>query len=102
MTLRELKSLRIAGGHATIELHAVDARIYQVFQRFGARLDPLTDNGAPVRYPSRYSACKALADLGLNELEFVHRSAYGEMIGMETPFDRTEMRQRIGISHLRD
>ena len=60
MTLKELKLLLQSGGHAAIELHAVDARIYQVFQRFGSRLDPLTEGKQTVCYPSRYAACKAL------------------------------------------
>lgn len=102
MTLKELKLLLQSGGHAAIELHAVDARIYQVFQRFGSRLDPLREGRQTVCYPSRYAACKALADIGLDHVAFVHRSAYGEMIGMETPFDATELRQHIGIAHLRD
>ncbi len=102
MTFGELESLLRAGGHADIELHAVDARIYQPFQRFGERLLPLTADGGAARYSSRFAACKALADLGLDQVDFVHRSAYSEMIGLETPFDQTELRQRIGIAHLRD
>jgi hypothetical protein len=102
MTLDDLKSLLRADGLVTIEVHAVDARIYQVFQRFGERLIPLADGGQTARYTSRYAACKALAELGVDQVDFVHRSAYSEMIGTESPFDRTEFRQRIGIAHLRD
>jgi len=102
MTLEELKSLLREDGHATVEVHAVDARIYQLFQRFGERLIPLTDRGGSARFTSRYAACKALADLGLDQVDFVHRSAYCEMIGTESSNDHTEFRQRIGIAHLRD
>ena len=101
MTLKEIANLVRAGGHISIEVHAVDPAIYQVFQRFSGRLVPVTDKDRSLRFPSRFSALKALADLGLDEVEFVHRSAYGEMIGMETPYDQTELRQRIRIAHLR-
>ena len=102
MTLQEIRKLTSAGGHISIEVHAVDLAIYQVFQRFSGRLTPVTDKGRNVRLPSRFSALKTLAELGLDEVEFVHRSAYGEMIGMETPFGETELRQTVRISHLRD
>ncbi len=102
MTLKEVRKLLRAGGHINIELHAVDLAIYQVFQRFSDRLTPVTDKGGSLRFPSRYAALKALAELGLDEVEFVHRSAYGEMIGTESPFGETEMRQRVRIAHLRE
>ena len=101
MTLQEIRNLVAAGGHVSIEVHAVDLAIYQVFQRFSGRLIPVTDRKKSVRFPSRYAALKALAELGLDEVEFVHRSAYGEMIGTESPFGETELRQRVGIAHLR-
>ena len=102
LTLKELGKLADAGAHVQIEVHAVDLSIYQVFQRFGDRLVPVTRKGKSTRFPSRYSALKAMAELGLDEVEFVHRSAYGEMIGIDTPFESTELRQRVQIGHLRD
>jgi hypothetical protein len=102
VTLKEIRNLVGAGGHISIEVHAVDLAIYQVFQRFSGRLTPVTDKNKSVRFPSRYAALKALAELGLDEVEFVHRSAYGEMIGTESPFGETELRQRVRIAHLRD
>ena len=102
MTLKEIANLISAGGHISLEVHAVDPAIYQVFQRFSGRLVPVMDKDQSLRFPSRFSALKALADLGLDEVDFVHRSAYGEMIGMETPHDQTELRQRVQIAHLRN
>ena len=102
MTLKEIGNLSRSGGHVSIEVHAVDPSIYQIFQRFSGRLLPVTDKDRSARFPSRYSALKALADLGLDEVEFVHRSAYGEMIGAESPYEHTELRQRVAIAHLRD
>lgn len=102
MTLREIGNLCRAGGHISLEVHAVDPSIYQVFQEFGGRLLPVTDRNGNVRFPSRYAAMKALADLGLDQVAFVHRSAYGEMIGSESPQEQTELRQQVSIAHLRD
>ena len=102
MTLKEIENLTRAGAHIAIEVHAVDPSIYQIFQRFSSRLVPVTGRDGNARFTSRFSAMKALADLGLEEVDFVHRSAYGEMIGTETPFDATELRQKISIAHLRD
>jgi hypothetical protein len=102
MNLKEIESLMKAGGHITVEIHAVDLSIYQIFQRFSGRLIPVTSKGKNALFRSRFSALKALADLGLDEVDFVHRSAYGEMIGMESPFDQTELRQRVRVAHLRD
>jgi hypothetical protein len=102
MTLKEIGKLSKAGGHASIEVHAVDPSIYQIFQRFSGRLVPVTDSDRSARFPSRFAALKALADLGLDEVAFVHRSAYGEMIGAESPYELTELRQKVSIAHLRD
>ncbi len=102
MTLKEIDNLLKAGGHVRIEVHAVDPSIYQVFQRFSGRLTPVSDKGRNVRFPSRFAALKTLADLGLDEVDFVHRSAYGEMIGADSPYEQTELRQRTRIAHLRD
>ena len=102
MTFAELRSMARAGVEISIEVHSLDPSIYQVFQRFGEHLVPITERGRSALFTSRHAALSALAELGLNEVHFVHRSAYGEMIGGETPFDRTELRQRVGIAHLRD
>ena len=102
MTFAEIRSLAKAGVEITIEVHSVDPSLYQIFQRFGEHLEPITERGRSAVFTSRTAALSALAELGLDEVHFVHRSAYGEMIGTETPFDRTELRQRVGISHLRD
>ena len=102
MTLKEIETLMKAGGHVAIEVHAVDLSIYQIFQAFSGRLIPVTSKGKNALFRSRFSALKALADLGLDEVDFVHRSAYGEMIGIESPFNQTELRQRVRIAHLRN
>jgi hypothetical protein len=103
MTLRELERLIAGRGFAEIEVHAVDPVIYLIFQRFGERLTPVTArSGETARYTSRYAALKAMAAIGLDEVIFVHRSAYGEMIGSEGDAEATELRQQVRIAHLRD
>ena len=97
MTLKEIETLMRSGGSVQLEVHAVDAAIYLVFQRFGERLTPVSNGNSRLRYTSRYAALKAMADAGVPEVDFVHKSAYGEMIGLETPHDATEMRQTVDL-----
>ena len=97
MTLQEIETLMRSGGDVQLEVHGVDAAIYLVFQRFGERLTPVSDAGKRLRYTSRYAALKAMADAGVPAVDFVHRSAYGEMIGAETPHDANEMRQTVDL-----
>lgn len=103
MTLRELERLTAGGGSAEIEVHGVDPMIYLIFQRFGERLTPvIARSGSTAQFTSRHAALKALAAIGLDEVTFVHRSAYGEMIGTDGGADSTELLQRVRIAHLRD
>ena len=102
MTPEQIKSLIRAGDHIDLEVHAVDVAIYQVFAHSDEQLTPvLNSSGQSLTFPSRYAALQALAELGVDSVEFVHRSAYGEMIGMETSEDQSEMRQPVRIAHLR-
>jgi len=101
MNLKELESLARAGGEAIIEIHSIEPSIYLVYQRFGERLMPVADDtGSQACFNSSYASFKALAGLGVTEVAFVHRSAYGEMIGIETPHNDTELRQIVSLVHL--
>ena len=97
-TLNELTRLAAAGAALPVEVHAVDPMIYVLFLRRGEHLDPMQDGrGTSLQYRSRHAALKALREAGLAEVDFVHRSAYGEMIGVEGTSSDTELRQTIRL-----
>ena len=102
MNLRGLKHLVEVGDPPTIEVHAFEQIIYQPFERHGDALQPLQDGrGRALKFPSRYKALQALANVGLESVEFVHRSCYGEMIGTSEELQETEFRQTVKLAHLR-
>ena len=101
MTLDELTSLMTSGVHVTMEVHALEAVIYVAYRLDGERREPICGpDGQSVQFPSRYAAQLALGDAGVTEATFVHRSAYGEMIGMDTADQDTELRETIRLSQV--
>ena len=85
-----------AGEH--IEVHAVDPMIYVVFRRMGEQLEPVVDEkGTTLAFRSRYAALTALREAGVDELDFVHRSAYGEMVGIDDQSGSNEFRERVKL-----
>jgi hypothetical protein len=98
MTLAEITTLISSGGHVEVEVHAVDPMIYVAYLVSGKRRQPVTGRGRRARqFPSRYAAMRALAKTGLAEAVFVHRSPYGEMIGLDGNADESEMRERVSL-----
>jgi hypothetical protein len=83
---------------AGVELHAVDLTIYLVFSAQGDSLLPVVGkNGERLRFPSRAAAQLALKEAGLTRLDFVHHSAYGEMVGLDYATGTTELRQTVDL-----
>ena len=84
-----------------IEVHAVE-HMYIPFTREGESLKPLVNQkDQTLTYKSRHQAFSALAKVGLETVDFVHRSAYVEMVGASEETD-TEMRQTIVLRNLGD
>ena len=50
-------------------------------------------DGAVLQVRSRYAAQRALRDAGATAATFIHRSAYGELIGMATVDQDTVLRE---------
>ena len=81
-----------------LEVHAVDPMIYLVFHCIGRDLQPVVDErGEKLQFRSRYAALTALRDAGVFEVEFVHKSAYGEMVGIEDNSGSNELRERVRL-----
>jgi hypothetical protein len=104
MTLKELTRLIQAGEAPSIEVHSFDPSTYLLFARRGeAELEPIrAGSGKTLQFPSRHRALVALAGTGLDFAEFVHRSVYSEMIGMDdSGLDATELRETVRLAKLR-
>jgi hypothetical protein len=99
MTLKELGQTIASGDSPEVEIHAIDLMIYLVYSVTGERKTPLHDaRGQTQKFPSRYAAQRALQDAGVATATFVHRSAYGEMIGTEGSIADTELRETIELA----
>ncbi|MEZ5559366.1 MAG: DUF6482 family protein [Pseudomonadales bacterium] len=98
MMLRDLQALTDRGAHPTVEVHAISPMSYLLFVVDHDRRTPVVDHrGATLRFRSRYAAQQALRGAGIRVATFVHRSAYGEMVGMTAPGEQTELRETIDL-----
>jgi hypothetical protein len=101
MTPEELSNLIASGVHVTMEVHALESTVYVAYRLDGERRVPIaTPSGRTVQFPSRYAAQVALRDAGVSEATFIHRSAYGEMIGMDSEGQNTELRETVSFTHV--
>ena len=101
MTLDELSSLLTSGVHVTMEVHGLEAATYVAYSLEGERRAPICGpDGQTLQFPSRYAAQVALGDAGVTEATFVPRSAYGEMNGMDTAGQDTELRETLRLSQV--
>ncbi len=102
MKLSAINPLVRAGQPPQLEVHAIDPMIYLVFRRSGDDLVPVTDErGKTLRFPSRHRALCTLAETGLAQTEFVHRSAYTEMIGIaQDNWPAYELRETVKLRNL--
>ena len=96
MTLKQLNALVASGASPQVEVHAIDPMVYLVFRVTGERREPVDSPGGAGRpFRSRYAATQALAEAGIERITFIHRSAYGEMIGMEGSSEHSELRETV-------
>jgi len=99
MTLDQLQASIAAGAIPALEVHALDPMLYVIYIAADGRLQPVCDSrNSTVRYRSRYAAQRALADCGAETAAFVHRSAYGEMVGFEMDGADTELREVLYLT----
>ncbi|HAR31168.1 MAG TPA: hypothetical protein DCR65_06555 [Gammaproteobacteria bacterium] len=96
MTLDELTAQLARGAAPALEIHGLDPVLYTAFAVLGGVPQALCDRrGKPLNYRSRYAAQRALAATGAREATFIHRSAYGEMVGLDDVGNETELRERV-------
>ena len=100
MQLDTLQMKIEAGQQVAVELHAVEQMLYIPYEASDGFRFPLQDaKGQTIRYKSLVAATAALGAIGLEEIDFVHTSSYGEMIGSPGSSADTELRQRIKLKH---
>ena len=100
MQLTELKQLIRADESLLIEVHSIDPNIYLIFCCVGEKRAPIkAPNGDNLMFRSRRKAFDALRDVNIQRADFVHRSAFDEMVGVGdgTP---TEHRESITLQAL--
>ena len=100
MQLTELKRLIRADEPLLIEIHSIDPNIYLIFCCVGEHRSPIkAPNGGNLIFHSRRTAFDALRDVNIQRADFVHRSAFDEMVGVGdgTP---TEHRESITLKAL--
>ena len=100
MQLTELRQLIRADEPLLIEVHSIDPNIYLIFCCVGENRAPIkAPNGDNLIFRSRRKAFDALRDLNVQRADFVHRSAFDEMVGVGdgTP---TEHRESIALKAL--
>jgi hypothetical protein len=79
----------------TVEVHALTPMMYAVFLNIDEQRIPVGDRQGTLRFPSRHAAQRALQLAGITEATFIHRSAYGEMIGVAGDAAATDFRETI-------
>jgi hypothetical protein len=98
MTLGELKSAANSGQQPQIEVHGVDPSIYLIFVLSAGERRPLVDHrGKTLSYRSRSKAFDALRETGVQRADFVHKSAFDEMVGVGDGVP-TEHRETVTLS----
>jgi hypothetical protein len=97
MMLNELKDLVAQNTAPTLEVHGVDPSIYLIYRCTANTRAPIKDGrGNNLTFRSRSKAFDALRDIGVKRADFVHKSAFDEMVGVGdgTP---TEHREKVNL-----
>ncbi len=97
MLFTELKDLISRNTAPDLEVHGVDPSIYLIFSCKADTRAPIKDSrGNNLTFRSRSKAFDALREIGVKRADFVHKSAFDEMVGVGdgTP---TEHRETVNL-----
>ena len=98
MQLNEIKALVTRDTNLEMEVHGIDPSIYLIFYCRDSERTPIKDrDGKNLMFRSRSRAFDALRDAGVQRADFVHRSAFDEMVGVGDG-SPTEHREQISLS----
>ena len=93
MQLNKLKQLMGNQKSLAIEVHSIDPSIYLIYCCQDDERAPLkAANGDNLIFRSRTKAFDALREIGVKQADFVHKSAFDEMVGVGdgTPTEHRE------------
>lgn len=93
MRLTELKELISRNSAPALEVHGVDPSIYLIFYCKAGTRAPIQDGrGINLVFRSRSKAFDTLREMGVKSADFVHKSAFDEMVGVGdgTPTEHRE------------
>ena len=99
MLFTELKDLISRNTAPDLEVHGVDPSIYLIFSCKADTRAPIKDSrGNNLTFRSRSKAFDALREIGVKRADFVHKSAFDEMVGVGegTPTEHRETVKRQG------
>jgi hypothetical protein len=100
MTIDELTDRIAAGNPPELEVHSLAPSMYVVFCLAGDQRSPLTDAAGTRRFTSRYAALQELQAVGVDRIDFVHRSAYDEMVNAPGSGTGNEFREPVDLSSI--
>ena len=98
VNLDKIKFLVERGQAPAIEVHSIDPNIYLIFYKDGKDISPGLDKSSKtLKCKSRTAAFLLLRETGLSKTDFVHQTAYEEMIGFAHSGQKTELRETITL-----
>ena len=98
VNIEKVKSLVEQGQAPAVEVHSIDPNIYLIYYKDGEDIRPVLDKqGKTLRCKSRTSAFLLLRETGICVTDFVHQTAYDEMIGFAHSGQKTELRETIEL-----
>ena len=83
MQIKQLAPQLALDATAIVELHAIDPIVYVLYLSNSLGRQPVRDKeGKTIIYRSQNAARKDLIDNGVTTFDFVHMTAYDEIVGM--------------------
>ena len=93
MQIKQLVPQLALDATAIVELHAIDPIVYVLYLSNSLGRQPVKDKkGKTIIYRSQSAARKELLDNGVKTFDFVHKTAYDEIVGMPDWGERQEQR----------
>ncbi len=98
MQIKQLAPQLALDPTAIVELHAIDPIVYVLYLSNSLGRQPVRDKkGKTIIYRSQNAARKELIENGVTTFDFVHMTAYDEIVGMPEWGARQEQRRTVNL-----
>ena len=98
MQIKQLAPQLALDATAIVELHAIDPIVYVLYLSNSLGRQPVKDKkGKTIIYRSQNAARKDLIDNSVTTFDFVHMTAYDEIVGMPEWGARQEQRRTVKL-----